>query len=472
VNDSKTCNGLQCLRKGCHVVFILILGGLVPLRGIDLGSIRTILQSYQKEEPMSETLAGPDPKSIQPILQPALVSGALQSTNSSSIFYTPSKDTIEENWQESEQRTSLEALKNIPIHAQISSLENLDAPFIPIPKTPDGQSWTEPVSGDEGNAVAGGTTQEILQRTSLEALASLPTENHSSWAGNPEAISIPIPDSGDEDFSTGVKRKRKKGKKGSDDSTTPSSTKQYALTITTLRTNLPHLKNVHLKSSRQRVVKVECYDYSDNTVSSRQSFSTHLKRRRGDFYTDEGVSLRYVLQDHPPPAGQLRLLVVEDLSTDLIACLGTLLKISPEVFEEHLVNSGWRNGEYDDDESDTWITRDMVKTYTTLRWFRPVKRKLQRPYSESDFTTLLKARGQAFSWTETVPNKSGRDFGVKHESRPTTNIIRSELDLKTDKEEDPESGDLIGWEEKATIWCRQVEEYKTGTCSSGKPLRY
>ena len=25
VNDSKICNGLQCLRKGCHVVFILVL---------------------------------------------------------------------------------------------------------------------------------------------------------------------------------------------------------------------------------------------------------------------------------------------------------------------------------------------------------------------------------------------------------------------------------------------------------------
>lgn len=459
MNDSKICNGLQCLRKGCHVVFILVLYVLF------YSPTRKKSQCLKRWQGLTQSRFNP---SFSPPLCLALCSRQILAP-----YFTHLRRALSRKIGKSLSSVPpWKPSKNIPSHAQISSLENLDAPFIPIPKTPDGQSWTEPVSGDEGNAVAGGTTQEILQRTSLEALASLPTENHSSWAGNPEAISIPIPDSGDEDFSTGVKRKRKKGKKESDDSTIPSSTKQYALTITTLRTNLPHLKNVHLKSSRQRVVKVECYDYSDNTVSSRQSFSTHLKRRRGDFYTDEGVSLRYVLQDHPPPAGQLRLLVVEDLSTDLIACLGTLLKISPEVFEEHLVNSGWRNGEYDDDESDTWITRDMVKTYTTLRWFRPVKRKLQRPYSESDFTTLLKARGQAFSWTETVPNKSGRDFGVKHESRPTTNIIRSELDLKTDKEEDPESGDLIGWEEKATIWCRQVEEYKIGTCSSGKPLRY
>ena len=246
--------------------------------------------------------------------------------------------------------------------------------------------------------------------------------------------------------------------------TTLATTKPYTQTINTLRTYLPHLKNVSLGESRWRDVKVDCYGYSDGTLSSVQSFST-CPEGHDEFYTDDDVSLRGTIDHDPPRKDQLRLIIAEDLSTELISCLGSSLNISPEVFEEHLLNSGWRNGQYDDEESSTWITRDMAKPYTSLRWFRPVKRKLQRPYFDTDWQRLLTPSEEAFSWTESVHDRGRQDLGVQHKSTVAKNIVRAELDLKTDSEASAEVGDLTAWEERATVWSRQSEGGKTRALS-------
>ena len=363
-----------------------------------------------------------------------------------------------EDWQEHVQRTSLEALENVPHNLHVLSWEDSSASSIPLPELYDDQSWTEisDENQEEQDTVQG--LRDTTQQTSLEALVNVPLQVYSPWAGNPNAPSIPIPDSVD-----GLSLINQREEKASIETGQASSSsaaadtasnhvESYAQTINTFSAHLPHLKNVLQVSTRRRNVTVECYDYSDNTLTSKRKFS---RRRQDDFYTDEGESLYNVMQDYTESTGQLRLIIAEDLSTELIACMGSSLNISPEVFEEHLLNSGWRNGRYDDDETDTWVTRDMTKSYTTLRWFRPVKRKLQRPYSESDWESLLNPRGKVFSWVESVPSKDGKNFGVQHDSKPTTNIIRNDLDLKTDVKAFADVGDLVGWEEKATLWSRQ-----------------
>jgi len=106
--------------------------------------------------------------------------------------------------------------------------------------------------------------------------------------------------------------------------------------------------------SRQKRVKVGCYDFDDYTLLSRMAFS--FREESGELCTSEDVSLRRTLETPPAEAVRLRLIVAEDLSTET-------LNISPEVFEEHLINSGWSGGTYDDNDSDSWITRDMSKDH-------------------------------------------------------------------------------------------------------------
>ena len=139
----------------------------------------------------------------------------------------------------------------------------------------------------------------------------------------------------------------------------------------------------------------------------------------------------------------------------MIECLGTSFTMSPEVYEEHLVNSGWRNGTYNDQEPETWITRDMKKSHMSIRWYRPVKRVVQRPSSTLDRQRLLNSWTEGFSWTEAVPNDLGKPHGVKHVSRPTTNILRRDWDTKTDAEANTTVGDFAAWEERATVWSKQ-----------------
>ncbi|KAL2053352.1 hypothetical protein ABVK25_006346 [Lepraria finkii] len=103
----------------------------------------------------------------------------------------------------------------------------------------------------------------------------------------------------------------------------------------------------------------------------------------------------------------------------------------------------------------------MVKNYRTLRWYRPVKRKLQRPYSAFDWATLLDPFEPAMLWTEAVPNDTDKPYGVGHSTRPSTNVLRRDWDLKTDAEAHVVVGDMAAWEETATIWSRQSESYSS-----------
>ena len=365
---------------------------------------------------MSKTPAPPTDDSLPPNLdhEDALVSGALHAPDEDEVVYTASANTQGDDTQKVGQPTSLEELVNIPPSAYVSFSNDPCAISTAIPDSIGGQSLAEPIGSGE-------------PKPSLAAAEiTLPASPNPP---KPKPVAKP-----------------------------------YADKTQALRTHLPHLNNV-LSPGRQKQVKVECYDYSNNTLDSCRTFGD-------DFYTDENVSLCQVLKSQPPEDVQLRLIVAEDISTELIECLGSSLSISPEVFEEHLLNGGWQNGKYDDPESDTWITHDMVKNYTTLRWYRPVKRTLPRPYSAWDWEAILDPQEPSISWTEAVPNDPGKPYGVSHVMEPSTNILRRDWDLKTDTDAHVVVGDLAAWEERATIWSRQRGSHSIGACNifSAVPL--
>ena len=306
----------------------------------------------------------------------------------------------------------------------------------------------------------------MSRRPSLDALELAPSLAYVAFPENEDAISTALPDSNEESRygsinSHSLDDHHSQFEGASLHESRVSADKSYASRIETLSLHLPHLNNIR-KSSRREEVSVTCYDYSDDMLASVKALFTVI-RPSNELQNAEGVSLRRYLGDVLSDNVQFRLIVANDLSTDLIDCLGTSFSISPEVFEEHLVNSGWQSGTYNDEEPDTWITREMGKSHTSIRWFRPVKRILQRPYSTEDRQRLLDASAKPFSWSEAVPNKFGATYDVTHLTGPATNILRQDWDLRADTEATFSAGGFAAWEERATVWSKQC-----GSCRVGK----
>lgn len=305
-----------------------------------------------------------------------------------------------------------------------------------------------------------------LGRTSLEALELASSSLlHVTLQENEDAISTALPISNGEeslwepiDSDTISVHPRNSQEASSQASITPA-VQPYSSTIETLSLHLPHLTNVKMRS-RQKNVSVTCYDYLDTMTTSAKTFTA--MKSSDELQNAEGISLQRHLKEVPPKSLRLRLIVTNYLCTDLIECLGTFFSMSPEVFEEHLINSGWQNGMDKDQEPDTWITRDMKKNHISIRWYRPVKRVLQRPNSTSDRLKFLDTSAHDFSWTEVMTDRHGEPHAIQHVSRPATNIFRRGWDIKTDAEVSISRKGFVAWEERATLWNRQCNDYRVG----------
>ncbi|KAL9118148.1 MAG: hypothetical protein Q9187_005311 [Circinaria calcarea] len=228
----------------------------------------------------------------------------------------------------------------------------------------------------------------------------------------------------------------------------------YRQTIKALSTHLPHLQHT-LQKTRHHGINIKWYDYIDGLlVSTPLRFQTPDFRRTSKHYKNK---FRRALKDDIPEDVNLRFIVVEDLSVELIEILGSTFGISPEFFEEHLINSGWHDGTYQDREADTWITRGMEKSYTSIRWYRPTMPKFAQPNSADDRIKLLKPENPLLVWTEAVSNESVTMGRVKHKASPTTNILRQDWSLGTNAEKVAPLLSPSAWEERATVWSKHLE---------------
>lgn len=201
-----------------------------------------------------------------------------------------------------------------------------------------------------------------------------------------------------------------------------------------------HIKNGNIRKT-PRVEKpcITLYDYcNDNTTWSREIGNADLISLSRD--TPEGLNRRVLL--------------VEDLSEGTIHSLGEAFGLTPEFFEEHLLNSGYSGAQYDDPLARSWKTAGLNRSYVSIQWFRPIYRR--RPlFSNRDREDLLDL---------------GRD-GLEYKSgsssislRAETNIFRSEWDLRVA----PHGAAKETWEsglvERASIWRKKPEnmDYEIG----------
>ena len=223
---------------------------------------------------------------------------------------------------------------------------------------------------------------------------------------------------------------------------------------------MPHLKNVWEYPLNHDRADLDCFDYYGNGF-----VSMHRHAFNGDLSSCQDAFAKEIIDDIPSDL-KSRLLVVEDLSWTMIRILGECLSISPELFEEHLINSGWRDEVYKDAESDTWSTRDLVKDYMSIRWYRPTKGRAVRPdwQQSSEGCSKFESTKTPQKWDEEVPKgptarratvrpkmqKGSRSITVHHFAKPSVNIFRRdwEPDLGTES--------FSAWEERATVWKTQL----------------
>lgn len=235
----------------------------------------------------------------------------------------------------------------------------------------------------------------------------------------------------------------------------------FAQRVRQLGSILPHLQNVRHRS-RQKKAALKCYDFSGRVLTSVRHAA--FRSEQLGFYTDDNVLLEQFLRQEPVADVDLRLLVADGLSSDLIELLGSTLSIGPEAFEEHLIGSGWKNGNSFDRPADTWITRDMVKDYVSVKWYRPVLQRLQKPDTLEDRATLLEPReGKTpLAWVEEVHDERGKIHRVHHSMRPLSNVLRKAWDIHGDVAGSKSTQKAVAWEERATIWSRTLGSLRIG----------
>lgn len=176
-------------------------------------------------------------------------------------------------------------------------------------------------------------------------------------------------------------------------------------------------------------------------------------------------------------------LLVSDLSRPVINSLGPVFNLSPEIFEEHLVQSGYTKTSYDDhDSSITWPTRFLPRQHVSLRWHSLVARDKVEPRDMLSRKLLirneLERRRSAESLSEGTSGPKNR--WKKYSLSTLTNIFRKEwslsasyraphrrlrwdanenlVDIGSDDEshEDwdettPMDTEVVAWEERATF---------------------
>ena len=220
----------------------------------------------------------------------------------------------------------------------------------------------------------------------------------------------------------------------------------YESRIGALSSVMPHLRKVRMPARVHNRAEFSIFDYTSETLVAKESYAFDAlaalqaeKKFRGLVVEDIPVHVR------------LRLVLVEDLSNIMISLLGNVLNINPEVFEAHLMNSGWSNGKYGDPEATKWNTAGTNKDYASIRWYRPIHRN-----EEWIDQQLTLSRNYLFS--------QNGIYILNDESRKSAvNIMRRKWNPRPWASVDSYEGHSAGWEERLTMWSTYVDG-----CALGK----
>ncbi|KAI4140520.1 MAG: hypothetical protein LQ341_003801 [Variospora aurantia] len=231
----------------------------------------------------------------------------------------------------------------------------------------------------------------------------------------------------------------------------PRSTRRrrvYSEEIQRLRRCMPHLENVSKVPRSHHRAELSCLDFSGGQLLSNELHYLGSKTRESeeDFVQSLVCNIPSEVSD--------RFLIVDDLSDKLIYLLGTCLHITPELFEEHLLNSGWHDNSYNDRDTDLWSTRNLTKNYVSIRWFRPIEDRVYRPWIEQASGVMLDPLTTPDSWEESHTST----HRIIHSTWPLVNLLRRPWEASL-------AWGFSAWEERATVWKTSVGGRHISECS-------
>ena len=232
--------------------------------------------------------------------------------------------------------------------------------------------------------------------------------------------------------------------------------RRYLNEIRRLYTYMPHLINVERSSRAHHRVELRCLDFDgDRLVWNRPcTLDKGTTQSPGSVFGSEEDFIQSFMGDVPSEI-DCRVLLVDELSDTLMYILGSCLHITPEFFEEHLLNSGWHDNVYEDRETDMWSTRNLAKDYASIRWRRPIKERVARPFEEQASDNLLSPLEIPDDWEESSsPRKR-----ILHSTEPAVNVLRRPWEVGS------RSKGFSTWEERATVWQTTVGNCAIGTCN-------
>lgn len=245
----------------------------------------------------------------------------------------------------------------------------------------------------------------------------------------------------------------------------PPSTSYFEM-IEILKGHMPHLTNMRSLDCRNpNGGKLSCWDMP------RHGRRPVLVGEAGpqDWSAGGGIVMHDILQ-YPTDDVRIRTIIIEDLSRDLIECVGNALRLNPEFFEEHLSQSGYQGDECLGTSPKQWSTSTTAKDYVSLKWHRPVHRNAMKPLTSMDRKALLDLNNGIMEWTsnsidmlgETIEEHIDTSEAIDHTLIAENNIIRECWPLITDPEKLlPTDGSPV-----ASAWTERASMYRThiGDC--------
>lgn len=238
----------------------------------------------------------------------------------------------------------------------------------------------------------------------------------------------------------------------------PLEIEAYRDNVNQLARIFSHFRNVAVQETRHvwgaRIVIHDRLNVAQTQVTKR-------KELWKDYITAPPyLQFSTVLKKVPTNCSQ-RIIFVEDLNPSLIDYLGATFQIPPHVFEEHLAGSGYSKRVENNDRAATWQARSSAHGFSSITWYRPALALVPltsrfRARLVADLRPSVRCPFDACNQHHNVPLET------------SANIWRGHLGLC------PEPGVYfrgseteypVGWEERATVWTRDIGHCKFGTCT-------
>ena len=259
---------------------------------------------------------------------------------------------------------------------------------------------------------------------------------------------------------TGKSKKKTKGKK----TVVPPPARfpemeAYRANVNRLNVNFSHFQNVANEGARHRwSSRIVLHDHVEPA-----QFKAPYEPWKDHIFPPNYPEFYKTLRNIPDNCVQ-RVILVEDISPALIDLLGACFEIPPHVFEEHLDESGYRTTRENRQRATAWHSRSSAQGYSSITWYRPVLPLI--PMTSRFRTKLVRNVKPSVRCPYDGCQLQERDQSRHYVRLETTgNIWRRTLELcpepgvyhKGSKTEFP-----VGWEERATIWTRDIDGCKFG----------